>query len=108
MKYLHRLFDVSVVLLMLAIMLGGMVYIGGCSANQTPAQEVAAWDAILQHSVTVIRATVATQPPGPKRDKLLAQIDAIANWEMLGAAVSAVVAEGITVPPVPTTQPTSK
>ncbi len=80
--------------------------IPGCgNANQTPAQEVQAWDAILTHSVAVIRATVAAQPAGPKRDKLLAQIDQISTWESLASAVSAVVAEGITVPPVQTTQP---
>jgi hypothetical protein len=90
-----------------AMLAAGMICIPGCgNTNRTPAQEIQAWDAILQHSVAVIRATVAAQPAGPKRDKLLAQIDAIANWEMLAAAVSAAVAEGVTVPPVATTQPT--
>ncbi len=104
----HSLFDTVVTVIVCFLMLAaGMVAIPGCAnSNQTPAQEVAAWDAILQHSVAVIRATVAAQPPGPKRDKLLAQIDAVSTWEALASAVSAAVAEGVTVPPVPTTQPT--
>ena len=105
MKHFNATFSWLVIVVVAFV----MPLAAGCgNADRTPVQEIQAWDAILQHSVAVIRATVAAQPPGPKRDKLLAQIDAVSTWEALGAAVSAAVAEGVTVPPVATTQPTPK
>ena len=93
----------------LTVLLAACFLIVGCTSQQgrtTPLQEVQAWDAILQHSISVVRAAVEFQPPGPRRDKLLAQIDQVQTWEALGAAVSEVAAAGITVPAgVPTTQP---
>lgn len=84
--------------------------IGCASKGSAPAVssgEIRAWDAILSRSVAVVRASVAAQPPGDRRDKILAVIDQVQNWEQLGAAVSEAVAAGFEVS-APATQPTTQ
>lgn len=90
------------------LLLGMFLLAGtGCASAQKPAApspaEVVAWDGILKNVVGAFRAGIAAQPPGPRRDALLAEIDAVSSWEALGAAVSEAVAAGFQVPAAATT-----
>ncbi len=72
MKYLHRIFDVSVVLLLMALMLGGMAYVGGCASTDDPNAVLNTVSDVADIAeVSVILFT----DPGPQQTQLLAEID---------------------------------
>lgn len=71
----------------------------GCNVftAQTPQEQLT----VLAYDVSVVRAVVAAQPPGPKRDALLKQLDQVSNYTTLAAVVVALTQAGAT----PTTLP---
>ncbi len=59
----------------------------GCNALQpglTPAQQIT----VLNQDIAVVRAVIQAQPPGPRRDALLKQLDAVSNYTTLAAVLA--------------------